>query len=319
MKKIFSLSLVVLIVASLLTGCGSSSVNQMADSLMPMERAGFGNNKTMSNSAVVEDYKYSDATVNTNSTSSSGSSNESSTNMDTDVMKASSNKIIYSGSLRIQTSSLVETDELVKNKIEEVGGYISNYDRDADTHISIVARVPANKFETILNDEQIAENNTVYKSMSAEDVTLQYSDTEAELESLRIQEERLLGYLQAAANVEEMMTIENSLQDVRNEIKIFENRIRYLDNYISYSELRVEISARYIAPEEDASFLETLKYTVLESFENFKDLCMWFITTIILLFPYIVIFVILYIFIKTSIKRKREKRKKEKEAKTKTE
>lgn len=316
-KKIISIAMVSLLTVTCLSGCGSSSkvatqyieTGMMADGVsMNFTRASAPSknyNATMNTADTVMEYKSESVST----SSGSGSSSTSSSNVNDTIPKT--NKIIYTGELRVHTSDMNKTESIVSEKIIEYGGYVSGYTKEENSHINIVARIPSENFNKMLDDEDIAKDNSVYKRMDAEDVTLQYSDTEAELESLRVQEERLLTYLKSANNVEEMLDIETHLQSVRQKITTVTNRLKYLDNYISYSELNISIYNRYDAPVEEASFFERLKHTIVDSFEDFVDFCEDTVLFIVSIIPtLIVLAIIVFVFIKWRKSRKKKKEKK---------
>lgn len=60
--------------------------------------------------------------------------------------------------------------------------------------------------------------------------------------ALETEQERLLALLEKAENVEDIITIENRLSDVRYELENYESQIRLLDNQIDYSTVYVDIS-----------------------------------------------------------------------------
>ena len=310
--KIISCLLSTVLVVGMLSGCGSSSVHQSAD--MAMVDGAYGGAPMMFNSASKSlraessAVNYSSNTMDTFSTSSGSSSSEGGVEEISEKMSAS-NKIIYRGSLRVHTSDMNKTEETVVNKIEEYNGYISNYEKDDNSYVRINARIPSENFDKMINDSDIAKDNSVSKNMSAEDVTLTYSDIEAEMESLKVQEERLLTYLQSAANVEEMMSIENTLQDVREELGKIGSRLKYLDSYIEYSELEIYISARYIAPNEDATFGEKIKIAFQESLDNIQSFFTSFVIGIVYNWPTLLIWALIIVFGIKIIKKRINKKK----------
>lgn len=317
-KKIISIAMVSLLTVACLSGCGSSSkvatqyieTGMMADGVDMNFTSGasssFNSYKATTSDTAME---YKTESVTTNSGSGSSSGNGVNSNIEDTIPKA--NKIIYTGELRVHTSDMNKTESIVSEKIIEYGGYVSGYTKEENSHINIIARIPSENFNSMLDDEDIAKDNSVYKRMDAEDVTLQYSDTEAELESLRVQEERLLTYLKSANNVEEMLDIETHLQSVRQRITTVTNRLKYLDNYISYSELNISIYNRYDAPVEEASFFERLKHTIVDSFEDFVDFCEDTVLFVVSIIPTLIVLVIIvFAFIKWRKSRKKKKEKK---------
>lgn len=319
MKKIFAFCLLVCVTLSLCS-CGSSS-NKMAMVETAYDSVGYAPMMTQSVSNSLSnnsDYALNDIKVESYSAEagSGSSSSGSATNTNSETPKTVSNKIIYRGSLRVHTSDIGKTEDLVVNKISEYNGYISNYEKDDSSYVRINARIPSENFDKMLNDGDIAKDNSVSKTMSAEDVTLAYSDVEAELESLKIQEERLLTYLQSAENVEDMMNIENSLQNVRRELGTIGSRLKYLDNYIEYSELEIYISARYIAPEEATSFGERIQIAFAESIDNLTEFFTDLVIGIILNWPWLLFCgVIIFIVVKVVRNKKKKKLKKLEEQK----
>ena len=81
-----------------------------------------------------------------------------------------------------------------------------------------------------------------YKNESVDDVTLRYVDVDSHKKALETEQERLLALLEKAENVEDIITIENRLSDVRYELENYESQIRLLDNQIDYSTVYVDIS-----------------------------------------------------------------------------
>ena len=63
-----------------------------------------------------------------------------------------------------------------------------------------------------------------------DDVTLRYVDVDSHKKALETEQERLLALLEKAENVEDIITIENRLSDVRYELENYESQIRLLDN-----------------------------------------------------------------------------------------
>lgn len=291
------LFLIFILVISILSGCSSSSSTKSAMQVVDANVNGYGDAISLSEST--DTYSKN---IDSKNTDSNSINNETNTQE-----KAKNNKIIYNGSLSISTSNIIETEKIVLEKIKTYDGYISNYNKNDNSYISIQARIPAKNFQKMLDDEDIAKNNTVDKSMSAEDVTLQYSDTEAELESLKIQEERLLEYLKSANNVSDMMSIENSLQNVRQKIETVVKRLKYLDSYIEYSELNISINTRYDEIKKDASFSERVQYAIRDSWHNFILFLQGLIIAIIFAFPGL-IFIAILILIIIKIQRKRRKK-----------
>ena len=70
--------------------------------------------------------------------------------------------------------------------------------------------------------------NVTSSGKSAQNVTSQYTDYEARLKSLYLQEERLLEMLGKATDLDSLITLEARLSEVRYEIERIERDLRHL-------------------------------------------------------------------------------------------
>lgn len=200
----------------------------------------------------------------------------------------SNNKIIYTGHLNVITPKFAETNALVRQKVTTYGGYLEGYDI-SDTYATYKVRVPAKNFDAYMSDTDIHTGNNVTSNVSSQDVTLSYSETESVLASLKVREERLLNYLSKAANITEMLNIEEELQEVRGKIESHQNQLNLMDSFINYSIITVEIrSTSNSVPVTNISFIDELLETLQEAGEDFVDYGEDLLFGIILAIPVII-------------------------------
>ena len=86
------------------------------------------------------------------------------------------------------------------------------------------------------------EGNVTYRNIYTDDVTLSYVDTESHLKALRTEQETLLGLLEKAETVENIIAIQSRLSEVRYEIESYESRLRTYDDQIDYSTVYLNVS-----------------------------------------------------------------------------
>jgi len=161
---------------------------------------------------------------------------------------ADSRKIMRTGQLSLTVDTYDTARERIEAVVAEAGGFV---DSTKVTHLegqvsraSIVIRVPAAGFGRIL--PQLRQLGRVEsESTDAADITDQYVDVAARLDSVRALEKRLL---QLAATrtgkVAEVLEVERELARVRGEVEQYEGRIRLWDNQVSLSTLTIELSTR---------------------------------------------------------------------------
>jgi Domain of unknown function (DUF4349) len=112
---------------------------------------------------------------------------------------------------------------------------------------TIVLQVPVQAF-----DETMAQLRTIaYKvqneTSSSQDVTEEYADAESQVRNLRVTEQQYLKLMEKAGNVNDIITVQNQLTDVRNKIERLQGRMNFLQKKSDYSTITINVEP-YIAP-----------------------------------------------------------------------
>lgn len=163
------------------------------------------------------------------------------------AQQSEQDKIIYSAEARLETRDYPAALESVYALVDELGGYIESssiggtgYGSHGGRYAEFVIRVPGEKFSELT--ERLPDmGNLAYCRSYTENVTTQYIDVQARLESYRIQEERLLAMLEQAGTLEDMLTIEDHLADVRYNIDTYTSQLNYLDSQVDYSTVTLSV------------------------------------------------------------------------------
>mgnify|MGYP002226154573 CR=1 FL=1 len=66
-------------------------------------------------------------------------------------------------------------------------------------------------------------------------MTLTYVDLQSHRDALQTEQERLLQLLEQAESIEDIITIEQRLSDVRYQLESMESQLRSYDNQVDYS------------------------------------------------------------------------------------
>ena len=224
----------------------------------------------------------------------------------------------------------VKTD--VEAQIKFLGGYIeyssiagTGNDRDLRTAYYQV-RIPADQLDTLL--EKVGNSCTIISSgESTSDVTLEYVDSKARVESLRVEYDQLLELLDNAQDLDTIIVLQNRLSDVRYEIECYESRIRVLENQVTYATLNLSLSEVLEETEIEEPHVVTYQERVSEQFadtwENtkifFQDLLLDLIAAIpglIVLAVFIIAGLIVLFVIKSKRKKARALKAKQEEEKS---
>ena len=279
-----------------LSGCGSSSGKSMAQAADFVEAA--------KAEEVFDEEVYETETV-------SAAGAEVGTVVSTD------RKLIRNVDLEIQTKTFDEVLEKIQTRVQQLGGYIeqssldggSVYNSSYNRYAYMTVRIPSDQLDGFI--ENVKENaNVTYISESTEDITLKYVDTESRKNALETEQSRLLELLEKAETVEDIITIESRLSEVRYQLESYTSQLRTYDNQVDYSKVSININeVDRETKTEPKSFWEK----VTEKFGNSvygigrdaENLAIWFLGSS----PYLVIWAVVIVaavFVLRIIKRKKQ-------------
>ena len=161
-------------------------------------------------------------------------------------------RIIYTASADIETMDFDETIERVHEMLGIHGAFIENSFIGGRNHAqafhgwqtfrtaNFTIRIPVERFETVTGGLDILGNVTsIWRD--AENITMQFMDTESRLNAFRIQEERLLDMLSRADTMADMILIEARLGEVRFDIESLTSMLQNWQSRIDYSTLTLHI------------------------------------------------------------------------------
>lgn len=246
MKRKVEAFLIAVMLVMMTAGCGNSSKMAVED------RA------TVSSGAELDgEYSWdTDETANTGVTSENG----------LEAQVENGRKLIRTVSLSLETKEFDSVLTNLSTKTTELGGYIetssvngNSYSHHSTRYASYVIRIPADKLNEFV--EVVSElGNVTQKNESVEDVTLRYIDVESHKKALETEQERLLELLSKAENMEEILTIESKLSDIRYEIENYESQLKTMDNQIDYSTVSVYVDeVERVTDTGEKGFFEEIK------------------------------------------------------------
>lgn len=306
MKKISLLLAIVLCLALVLSGCGASS-NSMTEVYAPSAPA--------PSSAPMEapDYSYTGGIKGSADSSYDGSA---------DIYNNSSNKIIRTANLTIQTTEFDAAVSALNQLTNEQGGYFETaevqsggyYNKYASRSAYYVVRVPKENF-VAFRDGTSGIGHISNISENAQDVGETYYDTEARLNTLTTKRDRLLELLEKADVMEDIITLENALADVQYQIDMHTATLRKYDSLIGYSTFYIRLNeVEKIAeqPSVKESFGSKFMANLKKGFENFgdgvQDFAIWFARNLIGIIIFAAIVVAVVLIVRKEIRRHRSKK-----------
>lgn len=161
-------------------------------------------------------------------------------------------KIIYSAYASVETILFEDAVAALNDMITQYDAFVEySYITGADyrstyygynpmRNANYTIRVPRENYSALTNSLSTLGNVT-NTSSNAENVTEHYTDVDARLKVYLTEESRLLIMLEKADNIEDMITIESKLSEVRYDIERLTATLRDLDNRVNYSTVTVDL------------------------------------------------------------------------------
>jgi len=228
-------------------------------------------------------------------------------------------KLIETVTLEAETKDFEQMMTTLDTQIQELGGYVekretyngSSYSEyRSSRRADLTVRIPQGKLKGFL-DTVADTGNIVRRSDNVEDVTLDYVDMESHRDTLRTEQSRLLEFLDQAQTIEEIITIEQRLSEVRYQLEYMESRLRTLDNQVDYSTIHISISeVKELTPVEEPGVWKRISEGFMESLRNVGngalELGIWFVVHI----PYLIIWALIIAGVVVLVKIQRKKKRK---------
>ena len=193
-------------------------------------------------------------------------------------------KLIRTGNIRFEVSSLAETKAATEAWAKRFGGYVSDFSEDGRS-LGMTVHIPSSAFDDAMSSSG-AIGKIVSKSADSVDVTDRFYDLDSRLATRRVLLERLQSYLREAKNMKDMLDIETKINDVTVEIEQMQGQFNRLSEQIDYSEIYIEANLPYNHAEDRGFIFPDLKSAFIE----FCETVVGFFSNFIFVILYIIIF-----------------------------
>lgn len=294
MKKLFALSLAVLLVVSLLAGCSGKS--QASDGLAGSGENGMG---AVSDSVIQE---------------SLSKPSESGT-----TATPQNQKLIRKVWIDAETEDLDALLSQVDQRIAELSGYVEErevYHGSAQSsrryrYANLTIRVPADRLDAFI-DQVSQVSNITSTNETADDITLSYIATQSRITALETEQARLLELLAKAETMEDLLKIESRLTDVRTELEEVTSQLRLYDNLVDYGTIYLNLSEvrEYTVVEEPETVWQRIGSGFMESLKNLGTFFTELFVFVIVALPYLAVIALVAVGIVLLIKFRKRKPKK---------
>jgi hypothetical protein len=218
-------------------------------------------------------------------------------------------KIIKDGNISIKTENINTSKKEFDVFLKKINGYYESEDLNNDERVisyELKIRVPADKFEILINTIEKGENEIVRKSIQARDVTEEYVDITSRLNNKKEYLNRYKVLLLKASTVKDILEIEENIRVIQEEIESTEGRLNFLNDQIAFSTLNIHLfkEKEYVyQPTPQDKFSERLKDALSNGWKAVVD----FVLQTISSWPFIIMVLVATFIIRRMIKKRRNK------------
>lgn len=291
MKKRYGFKLFagVLITSLMMAGCGSAAKDDYAENMTVGSTTGGSTAPGYGSMPTEDSMEYAKPEV-----------NEEGANA------LSERKLIKNVDMTVETKEFDALITTLQNRVSELGGYIENMEtyngsaysgHRSNRNASLTIRIPQEKLDGFLYE--VEEGcNVIRRSENVKDVTLTYVDLQSHKAVLLAEQERLLELIDEANYIEEIISIEQRLSDVRYQIESMESQLRTFDNQINFSTVSMYVEeVAELTPVEEKSALGRIADGFMKNVNDVavgvKEFAIWFVISI----PYFVVWAIFIVII----------------------
>lgn len=210
------------------------------------------------------------------------------------------------GSISIEAEKPKEAFQNAIKIAKKYGGDILDSQSSGSSYgqyFEMTIRVPVGKFEEAKSD-LMNLGEVLNDSSTSEDVSNQYVDLKARLSSRENLKTRLTTLLNRADKIGDMLSIQDRITNVEQEIESLKGQMQYLEGMTSFSRIHVTITGPGSGPiddGEDPMFVKGLK----KIWEAFQQAILWIIMFLAVVAPFaLIVWLVVWLIMKNVKKNK---------------
>lgn len=196
--------------------------------------------------------------------------------------------IIRNGNISLVVEDTLATKEAIEDMVNEMAGEgafvvsSNQYDSGSEElpYIDMQIRVPSTRFDEVMDRMADMAVDVTNRNESGQDVTEEYVDLQARLESLEAARQRLLEIMENAQTTEDLLQAEQQLTQREAEIESIKGRMQYLSESARLSSISISLQPYILSQPVDSTWrpAETLRRALgdfVESLEDFGDFAIY--------------------------------------------
>ncbi|HEX7721413.1 MAG TPA: DUF4349 domain-containing protein [Pyrinomonadaceae bacterium] len=159
-------------------------------------------------------------------------------------------KIIRNANLTVEVTSPSDCQHKIVSIAESHQGFVVTSEatqRASDDltkpemTVTLSVRVPAAQFNQVMDEMRAVGARVIQEKVTGQDVTEEFMDLEARIKNQKALELQFLEIMKRAGKVDDALSVQRELAEVRTEIEKLEGRRRFLENQSSLSTINVTL------------------------------------------------------------------------------
>ena len=202
-------------------------------------------------------------------------------------------QIIKTANYRIQVKNVNESSQRANQLALKHGGYVSESELNNSNYEitnAITIRVPASRFDSLLEDLGGEAIFTQYKRISSQDVTEEFVDITIRLKTKKEVRDRYVDILRnKAKTVQDVLKAEEQIRIIQEEIEAKEGRLRYLKDQVGMSTIHLELYQEIEYKPEPDVYRRSFGSKILSGLENGWELMQGIVIFLVSIWPLLIL------------------------------
>lgn len=225
-------------------------------------------------------------------------------------------KIVRNAELNLEADSPEQAQQKITTIAESKGGFVvesqqSSSDIKVTTRdiVTMTVRVPAQKFSEALDEIRKTSSRVVVETVKGEDVTEEFIDIEARLKAKKALEQQFVEIMKRANSVDDALSVQTQLAEVRGDIEKIEGRKRFLENQASLSTIKIRLQTPTAFSASSSGFFYRLTESFSAGFDFALNFILGLVTILIAILPFALFIALpVYLVIRYVIRKQKRKR-----------
>jgi len=149
--------------------------------------------------------------------------------------------------MTIQVGDLKAASDQATQLASSLNGYVASSSFDSESGVSLVVRIPESNFSAAMHG--LSHLGVVAAQfISSDDVTEQYVNLQAQLESYTTEEATLLRILNSSTTVNDALNTENAIQNTEAQINDLEGQLLVMQRLVAFATINIQFTQAAKSP-----------------------------------------------------------------------